>query len=45
MYLHGDTSKWGVCKQWNGLLEWWNTRMAEWKIIKVYYEFLHLNIP
>ena len=26
----------GVCKQWNGLLEWWN---------EVYYEFLHLIIP
>jgi len=21
----------GVCKQWNGLLEWWNTRMVESK--------------
>ena len=29
----------GVCKQWNELLEWWNTGM------EVYYEFLHLNIP
>ena len=35
----------GVCKQWNGLLEWWNTGMVEWKFLKVYYEFLHLNIP
>ena len=35
----------GVCKQWNGLLEWWNTGMVEWKVLKVYYEFLHLNIP
>ena len=35
----------GVCKQWNGLLEWWNTGMVEWKFLKVYYEFLHLNLP
>ena len=34
-----------MCKQWNGLLEWWNTGMVEWKFLKVYYEFLHLNIP
>ena len=23
----------------------WTTGMVEWKFLKVYYEFLHLNIP
>jgi len=26
-------------------MDYWNTGMVEWKIVKVYYEFLHLNIP
>jgi len=29
----------------NSGMDYWNTGMVEWKIIKVYYEFLHLNIP
>ena len=24
----------GVYKQWNGLLEWWNTGMVEWNFLK-----------
>jgi len=36
-YLYISYIAMGVYKQWNG--------MVEWKIIKVYYEFLHLNIP
>ena len=36
----------GVYKQWNGLLEWWNTGMVEWDFFKVQYHFLHpINIP
>ena len=30
----------GVYKQWNGILEWWNTGM---EFFKVQYHFLHPN--
>jgi len=33
----------GVNKKWNGLLEWWNTGMMEWKFLKVIYQILHPN--
>ena len=39
---------WGVYKQWNGILEWWNTGMVEYwnggmEFFKVQYHFLHPN--
>ena len=34
----------GVYKQWNELLEWWNTGMVEWNFFKVQYHFVHPNM-
>ena len=32
----------GVCKQWTGLLEWWNTGMVDWIVFHFCFYIYHV---
>ena len=34
VYIVKEYSSWGVYKQWNGILEWWNTGMVKRNFLK-----------